>query len=381
MIINKVKVWQYSIPLRTPLITSQSTIVKRRGLIVRAETDNDLVGYGEIAPLDGFSRENLEEARQAVSSIRRRLEGQPIPIEHAQLRVSYIGRESDRALLPSLPSGVEFMLADLAAKAAGVSLAHWRNPRASSHVPINAILSGNVADIKEQLSRLLPRGYRAYKLKVGVESAERELEKIALIRNTIGKKIAIRLDANRAFGFEQAVKFLTGVAQFKIEYIEEPLHADQFNRLGDLRTESAVPIALDESLSDRSIGQITWSLRDRTLQLAERGAMDVAIIKPMLAGGLCEVTELARNLSRTNLKMVLSSAIETGVGLTAGLHLAASLGNVVLPCGLDTLGLLTDSLINEPLAVENGNISVPTESGLGITTCDLDTNPYCSSIV
>ena len=52
MIIRKVKVWQYSIPLRTPLITAQGTIAKRRGLIVRAETDDGLVGYGEIAPLE-----------------------------------------------------------------------------------------------------------------------------------------------------------------------------------------------------------------------------------------------------------------------------------------------------------------------------------------
>jgi o-succinylbenzoate synthase len=380
MIIKRVRVWQYSVPLRTPLITAHSTIVKRRGLIVSGETDNDLVGYGEIAPLDGFSRENLEEARQAISAMRRRLEGLPIPIEPAALRASYIGRESDRALLPSLPSGVETMLADLAARAAGVNLAHWRNPRASNRVPVNAVLSGNIANIKEQLSRMLPRGYRAYKLKVGVESAERELEKIALLRKAIGRRITIRLDANRAFGFEQAVKFLASVAQFKIEYIEEPLHPDQHNRLGDLCAESQVPIALDESLSDRSVGKATWSLRDRTLQLAEGGAMDVAVIKPMLAGGICEVTELARNLSHTKVKVVISSAIETGVGLSAALHLAASLGNTVLDCGLDTLGLLADSLITESLPVENGCISLPTEHGLGITLCDLDANQYCSPV-
>jgi L-alanine-DL-glutamate epimerase-like enolase superfamily enzyme len=200
------------------------------------------------------------------------------------------------------------------------------------------------------------------------------------LRDTLGESISIRLDANRVFGFGQAARFLASVAQFKIEYIEEQLRANQSNRLGDLRAESLVPIALDESLSDCSVGEANWSLRHRTLQLADRGAMDVVIIKPTLAGGLCEVIELARDLSRTNLKMVISSTIETGVGWAATLHLAAALGDTVLPCGLDTLGLLTDSLINESLSVEDGCIHVPTECGLGITVCDLDTNSYCSVV-
>jgi o-succinylbenzoate synthase len=381
MIIKRVRVWQYSVPLRTPLITAHSTIVKRRGLIVRAETDNDLVGYGEIAPLDGFSRENLEEARQAISAMRRRVEEQAIPSEPSALRASYVGRDSDRALLPSIPYGIETMLSDLAAQATGVSLSHWCNPQSSDRVPVNAILSGSMAEIKEQLSRMLPRGYRAYKLKVGVETDARELEKIAYLRSTLGDNISIRLDANRAFGFAQALRFLTSVAQFKIEYMEEPLRPDQYNRLGDLRAESQVPIALDESLSDRSVGKAAWSLRDRTLQLADRRMMDVVVIKPMLAGGLCEVIQLVRELSRTDVKMVISSAIETGVGLAAALHLAASLSDTVLDCGLDTLGLLADSLIGEPLPVENGCISIPTKRGLGITICDLDANPYCTSVI
>jgi o-succinylbenzoate synthase len=272
------------------------------------------------------------------------------------------------------------MLADLAAQSAGENLARWYNPQASDRVPVNAILSGNMAEIKKQLSCKLPRGYRAYKLKVGVETPECELEKIAYLRETLGDSISIRLDANRAFEFDQAVRFLASVAQFKIEYIEEPLHANLFNRLGDLRAESRVPIALDESLSDHSVGKAVWSLRDRALQLADRGVMDVAIIKPMLAGGISEVLELARDLSHTDVKMVIGSAIETGVALTAALHLAAALGDTVLPCGLDTLGLLADSLIAEPLPVENGCIRVPTERGLGITICDLGTNPYCSSV-
>ena len=380
MIIKKVKAWQYAIPLRTPLITAQSTIVKRRGLILRAETDDGLFGFGEIAPLDGFSRENLEEARRAVSAMRRRLEEQSIPREPSALRASYLGRIDDRASLPSVPFGIEMLLADLAAQAAGVNLARWCNPQAPDRVPVNAILSGNLSEIKEQLFRMLPRRYRAYKLKVGVESDARELEKIACLRDTLGDSAGIRLDANRAFGFDRAVKFLAGIAQFKIEYIEEPLTPDQYNRLGDLRTNSLVPIALDESLSDRSLGKATWSLRERAIQLAERGAMDVAVVKPMLAGGICEVTELARDLSQANVRMVISSAIETGVGLAAALHLAAAFMDATIPCGLDTLELLADSLISGSLPVKNGNISVPTKPGLGITICDLDTDPHCSSV-
>jgi o-succinylbenzoate synthase len=368
--IANVKIQQYAVGLKTQLITSQGTIAERNGLIVRAESKEGIVGYGEIAPLPGFSREGLEDVRRVATALCRRLVGASIPRESTELRSAYPGRDEDRVSFPSVVFGIETMLADLAAKSAGIPLARWLNPDARVQVPINAIISGSIDEIKTPLTQKIPLGYRAYKLKVGVESVAIEKDKIAFLRNLLGPNVSIRLDANRAFEFDQAFRFFQSIAKYNIEYVEEPLTADLFSRLGDLRKELSIPIALDESLSDRRIGRPSWSLGERSQYFVESKLYDVAIIKPTLAGGISEVIELGGQLGQADVKMVISSTIETGIGLVSELHLASALGATVLPCGLDTLSLLSDSLICELLPVKDGCLAIPMGSGLGVTVCE-----------
>jgi o-succinylbenzoate synthase len=367
MIIERVTSQQYTVGLRKPLHTSRGTIVEREGLILIAETNTDLIGFGEIAPLPRHSNETLAEAQRIAEILCHRLRGRTVPTDLVELRNAYPGRVQDRVMFPSVAFGVDTLYADLAAKTAGCPISRWLSPQARQSVPVNAILSGTLEQIRKQIEEKAVHGYLTYKLKIGVENESIEKGKVALMRDLLGPDVYIRLDANRSLGCDQTLRFLRQVAEYDIEYIEEPLAPDLWSHLCDLRKESPIPVALDESLSDLNIGSRAWGLRDRCLHLVGLGALDVAVVKPTLAGGIGEVIDLNADLAQSGTRMVISSALESGVGQISLLHLAASLPGTLSACGLDTLSLFEDPLIHETLPLHLGGLVVPSEHGLGVT--------------
>jgi L-Ala-D/L-Glu epimerase len=375
MKITRTEVAQYRVPLRIPFVTAWGTIAERNGILIKAECDNGITGYGEIAPLEGYSLETLPQVRGAALTISRRLVGLEVPGSPESLGTSYVGRQADRDESPGVVFGVETLLADLASQVAGKSMSKWLNPNASFSVPVNAVLSGSLEEIKSQLVQKESGNYPAWKLKIGVESPNLELRKIAWLRERISKGCSIRLDANQSLTFSQATAFLDSASKFNIEYIEEPLRVDQQDRLPELRERSGVRIALDESLAFSGLESEPLGICQRALAMAEKRMLDVMIIKSMLVGGFADVIRLVESLRRLGVDSVITTALEAGIGVTASLHLAAALGRNLLPCGLDTLGLLSDSLIEETPRVADGCLAIPGLPGLGQAIRDWDHNP------
>lgn len=360
MILSQVECREYDIPFVTPLITAKGVINSRRGLIVRGLSSDGRIGYGEIAPLEGISSETLIEARQALVAITPTLQGCEIPAIATTLPELIDVLFTDIPRHPSLVYGVETMLADLSSQESGVSLSRWFSPTSTPAVPVNAILSGSLTEVTGQLRRKSDSGFYAFKLKVGVESLGEELEKIATIRKLVGGKATIRLDANGAFNFEQATAFLSQVGQYDIEYIEDPLPFQYIDRLEELKRRCRIPVAADAGV--------------KSLLRQDNCVCDVVILKPTIVGGIRRSLELSRLAASQGIKTVISSTLETGIGLTASLHLAVILSDNILPCGLDTLDLLSDTLIREPLEVRDGYLQVPTDAGLGAACSDFAGN-------
>jgi L-alanine-DL-glutamate epimerase-like enolase superfamily enzyme len=101
----------------------------------------------------------------------------------------------------------------------------------------------------------------------------------------------------------------------------------------------------------------------------EHEAADILVIKPQLAGGLRLGQQIIAEATQRGTRCVITSTIETGIGLTAALHLAAASPDVTLECGLATLSLLADDLLVGELPLHHGFIEVPAGPGLGV---DLD---------
>lgn len=213
-------------------------------------------------------------------------------------------------------------------------------------VPVNAIVPAVGPDAAA--ARVRQAGCRTAKVKVAQagETLADDVARVAAVRDALGPDGPIRVDANAAWDVPAAIEALRELSQFGLEYAEQPCRS--VGELRELRrgldaAGIAVPIAADESI------------RQAADPLAVREIVDVAILKVQPLGGVRESLELA---GRLGLPAVVSSALETSVGLRAGVALAASLPSLPFACGLETASLLADDVALDPLRAVEGELPV-----------------------
>ncbi len=313
----------FQLPLTAPLRLGAHTYHARSGVLLRLEHDG-LVGWGEAAPLPGFSPDTLEEAHAALEGLR------GTTLERALAAI-----EADEALiLPALPpaarAAAEGALLSLAARQRGTSPARLLCAEASATIALNGLLTAAPgAETIRQARVLAERGYRAVKLKVGQQPV---IDDAALVRQVAGVlegRAALRLDANRAWKREDALRFADHIAGVEVAYVEEPATDP-----ADLPALAAhLPIALDESL----VGQTPDVLACHPYARA-------VVLKPMLLGGVWRALQWARAAQARGMVAVVSAAFESGVGLRLNAALAAALGGDT-PAGLDTYRWLASDVL------------------------------------
>jgi O-succinylbenzoate synthase len=223
----------------------------------------------------------------------------------------------------------------------------WPAPVRHS-VPVNC----TVPALDPEAAATLVRGSGCRTAKVKV--AERgqtlgdDLDRVAAVRDVLGPAGRIRIDANGGWDVDTALGALTRLNAYGLEYAEQP--CPSVEELADLRRRLAragidVPVAADESI--RRV--------EDPLRVARLHAADIAVLKVQPLGGVAACLDLA---GRIGLPVVVSSAIETSIGIRAGLALAAALPELPYACGLNTVALLTDDLSAEPLVAVDGSLTV-----------------------
>lgn len=195
-------------------------------------------------------------------------------------------------------------------------------------------------------------GCRTAKVKVAEpgQALADDLARVEAVRDALGHGGAVRVDANGAWSIDEAVVALRELGRLGLEYAEQPVRT--VDELAALRRELlrrgiGVPIAADESI--RRSGD-----PERVKKLE---AADVAVLKVQPLGGVRRCLELAELLG---LPVVVSSALETSVGLSAGVALAAALPELPYACGLNTRALLADDVVAESLLAVDGMLPVRT---------------------
>ena len=356
---------RYSLPFREPMLFRSERVRQRDGLIISIHSDDGGVGYGEIVPLPGFSKETLKEAhaaaRRCIESLKMRANIDPqIP---AGLR--------DREMFPpSVRFGVECALWDLAVRTNRAIPARMFVNQPAVTVPVNMLLMEPTNRMIARAQAFASAGFQTLKLKFGRESIDHDLNWIQQIREAVGPNVEIRMDANRAWQFDDALRFVNSAAEFDVSYIEEPI--DQPERLLEFSARSPIPIAVDETLQDAGWEKLFgWreaevleagcnpesreSLRSE-LGTLERGIFDailaarVWVVKPSLVGFPLKYTaQLLSGKQRIDADLVISSSFESGLGLIALANLAACAGQDALPAGLDTAASQLENVLPIPL--------------------------------
>jgi O-succinylbenzoate synthase len=216
-----------------------------------------------------------------------------------------------------------------------------------SSIPVNATVPAvSAADVPDVL-RLYP-GCRTAKVKVAEagQTAEDDVARVAAVRDALGPEGRIRIDANGRWTLDEAERIVHRLERFDLEYFEQPCAStEDLVELSRRIRYLDVPIALDEAVRKA----------EDPLEAVRAGAGGVLILKAAPLGGIRAALTLAE---AAGIPAVVSSALETSVGLAMGAALAAALPELPYDCGLGTGSLLAGDVTAEPLIPVGGSIPV-----------------------
>ena len=300
---RRAEVWHYQIPMDAGVILRNQRLKQREGLLVRL-TLGEQIGWGEIAPLPGFSHETLAEAQSAL--------------------LDWLSQwqSAKEAPLPELPS-VAFGLSCALAELTGLlpQMADYR---------VAPLCSGDPDELILALAAM--PGEKVAKVKIGEYEAVRDGMVVNLLLEAV-PDLRLRLDTNRRWTplkARQFAKYVNPAYRSRIAFIEEPCQTPDQSR--EFSLETGIAIAWDESLREA----------DFVFQ-PEPGVVAV-VIKPTLTGSLDRIREQVAAAHQQGQIAVISSSLESSLGLTQLARIAAWLTPGVIP-GLDTLALMQAQVI------------------------------------
>ncbi|MCL2736199.1 MAG: o-succinylbenzoate synthase [Propionibacteriaceae bacterium] len=218
-------------------------------------------------------------------------------------------------------------------------------PAVRDSIEVNATIPATDPETAFRMAR--ESGCRTAKVKVAEhgQTLADDLARVEAVRDAMGPAGAVRVDANGGWTLEEAVHALKELSRFELEYAEQPC-ADVDDLAAVRRSHGqSVRVAADESIRKA----------EDPFLVKKRQAADVAVLKVQPLGGVRACLRLAEDL---DMDVVVSSAVETSVGIRAGIALAAALPRLPFACGLNTVPLLSADVVADPLVAVQGRIHV-----------------------
>lgn len=214
-------------------------------------------------------------------------------------------------------------------------------------IPVNATVPAvDAADVAGVLARF--PGCRTAKVKVAApgQTLADDVARVRAVRDVLGPEGRIRVDANGLWNVDEAEHAIHALNEFDLEYVEQPCAS--IEELAEIRSRTAyldVGVAADESVRRA----------DDPLLVARTGSADILVIKAGPLGGIHAALAL---IEQAGLPVVVSSALDTSVGISMGAHLAAAIPGLDYDCGLGTASLLAADVTREPILPVGGSIPV-----------------------
>ncbi|GAA2797887.1 o-succinylbenzoate synthase [Kribbella solani] len=217
----------------------------------------------------------------------------------------------------------------------------WPAP-VRDRIPVNCTVPAVGPEKAAELVRASGCGTAKVKVAEPGQTLADDLERVEAVRDAIGTG-RVRIDANGAWSVDQAVYNLKQLQRFDLEYVEQP--SATVEELAEVRRRTDVLVAADESIRRA----------EDPLRVRELEAADIAVLKVQPIGGVRACLDIAE---RIGLPVVVSSALETSVGIAAGVALAAALPELPYACGLATVSMFTREVVADPLLAVDGYLPV-----------------------
>jgi muconate cycloisomerase len=353
--IKKVEAIPVAIPFLKPVLMGGGQKIEHsESLIVRIESANGLVGWGEASAAPVMTGDTLPAMTEAVDKhLAPRLVG----------RNAFHRAELSRVLLEALigntgaKAACDIALHDLAGKHYGAPLVDLIGGKARQALLALAQL-GN-PQVEEDIAEARKKqrdGYTYFKLKVGVKRVEQEIEAAHALRTALGPEAVLCADANMGMTVANARKFVLGAADANLLYLEQPFRDNDLANMLALARVSPMPLCADESA--HSVEAI--------MDWQRAGAIAGVNLKTIKLGGIVPTLRAAAVSDTLGLAINLASKTgESSIAVAALTHLGYAVPNLEWGININNHYLATD-LVRTPLRQANGSVECPSAPGLGV---------------
>jgi muconate cycloisomerase len=353
--IVQIEVQSTRIGVRRPHRMAIGTTTYQENVVVKIVSEDGTVGYGEAPHMVGHSQRG-----ETPATVRVVLRHKLIPVVLGLDAMSQEGLS--QALAKAVPGnlrakGALVMAAyDLAGRALGTPVYNLLGGLVRDRVPLSWSLP--ITDeraVIQEAQEMVERGWRILKVKIGRPDPLEDAAVVNALRKAVGDAIEIRADANQAYDVKTSIRVIRRMEDANPGFVEQPVHRDDLDSMAEVRAQVSVPIMADEGAETPEDVVALW----------RRRAADSVSIYVIGPGGLDRSKRMASIAEACRMRGYVGGALESVIGASAGLHLAASSPSIDLGCEMSGQFLLTDDFGAEPIAMEDGALLVPKEPGLG----------------
>lgn len=297
-----------------PFVISTGTMDYAQNVLIRIHTDAGLIGVGECSAFPVITGETQDSCFVMAQHFARLWKGKDAAALNERLD------ELDHAVEGNhtAKSAFDIALYDLAAKQANLPLykylgGYFFMPESDLTIGIDTVekMAATAKDFVEN------RGVNIIKIKLG-KNAREDVERVRAIRKMVGSEVALRLDANQGWSYEEAHMALKEMESLDIQFCEQPMSKTQDDKVEALSQATAIPLMADESV---------FSVTDAKLLTTNSGFRYVNI-KLCKAGGIRQAMQLHTICAEKNIPNMLGGMLESRVALSANVHMALACPNI-----------------------------------------------------
>ena len=346
-----------------------------RYLLLELTTEDGTSGWGELSDIE--STWNIPRDSVLQRFLERRLMDRDVLFR--QKISAEVGQEIPtdwhRELRRMLATTVDMALLDLAGRIYQIPAYELLGGLYRDRLPISWVaFIRDTASLKEEIQQKAAEGFRAYKLKVGLDF-KADMEYVKTVRAVAGPDVYLKVDASGSWEEKEAIEKIHTLVKLGVDAVETPIRAasrdiaknrpelvnDNVQQVAEslARVRRAVPAKIIEHVVDFS--------DDFSLALARTRAIDVFNVAVSQAGSVSRAQRLIRIAEAADIKVLLGSTVELGVGTACALHVGCAARGVTVSSDLVGPGLLVDDVVKQKLQYRQGDLSIRHAPGLGVT--------------
>lgn len=355
--IERVETIIVDVPTIRPHVLAMATMYRQTLCLVRLHCADGVMGIGEATTIGGlaYGEESPEGIKLAIDTY-----FAPILLAGDATRPGVVMAALARSIVGNhfAKCAIETALFDAQGKRTGLAVSELLGGRVRDSLPVLwTLASGDTArDIAEAETMIDSRRHNAFKLKIGKRPVADDVAHVGAIKKALGDNASIRVDVNMAWDETTALKGMKMLADVGCDLVEQPISRNNRAGMTRLRSAAIIPIMADEALRGPT----------DAYDYAVRGAADVFAVKIEQSGGLVAAKAVQAIADAAGVALYGGTMLEAGIGTIASAHVFATFGDLAFGTELFGPLLLTEEILETPLAYGDFALQVPSGPGLGI---------------